>query len=282
MSQGSGTLVAVNQQHGLVVTNWHVVRDAQGPIVVTFPDGFQSAATVMTTDENWDLAALLIWKPKVAPIPIARQMPRPGELLTIAGYGAGTYRAATGRCTQYVAPGVEFPYEMVELSAEARQGDSGGPILNERGELAGVLFGAAGGTTSGSYCGRVRKFLAAIWPDVEQAPDEVYVSAPASNAATQWPTADVLRQVPDHAARTVIVNPSPQTPAGQSSSPQRPVAAAPIAHDVSRPRHGASGIDWQKLVGSTPLDQAKSILATIGILGIFIQFTRLITGSKDS
>ena len=64
-----------------------------------------------------------------------------------------------GKCTQYVAPGLNFPYEMLELSVEARQGDSGGPILNEQGELAGVLFGAGRGTTSGSYSGRVQQFL---------------------------------------------------------------------------------------------------------------------------
>ena len=49
---------------------------------------------------------------------------------------------------------------MIELSAPARNGDSGGPILNSRGELAGVLFGSAFGRTSGSYCGRLRWFIA--------------------------------------------------------------------------------------------------------------------------
>ena len=48
----------------------------------------------------------------------------------------------------------DWPVEMVELSAAARKGDSGGPILNSRGELAGVLFGAGFGRTTGSYCGR--------------------------------------------------------------------------------------------------------------------------------
>src|SRR5438552_2253482 len=36
-SMGSGSLVAVDAIHGLVVTNWHVVRDATGPITVVFP-----------------------------------------------------------------------------------------------------------------------------------------------------------------------------------------------------------------------------------------------------
>jgi hypothetical protein len=147
-----------------VISNWHVVRDASGPITVEFPDGFKSPAEVVKTDKDWDLAALSIYRPRIAPVPITANAPQPGDPLTIAGYGSGDWRMTSGRCTQYLAPGVEFPYEMVELSAEARQGDSGGPILNDRGELAGVLFGSGPGYTSGSYGGRVLKFLATVVP----------------------------------------------------------------------------------------------------------------------
>src|SRR5205085_2334043 len=102
--------------------------------------------------------------PRVTPVPVSPAAPQPGDPLTIAGYGSGDWRMTSGRCTQYLAPGVEFPHEMVELAAEARQGDSGGPILNQRGELAGVLFGSGPGYTSGSYGGRVLKFLSAVVP----------------------------------------------------------------------------------------------------------------------
>src|SRR6185436_15658743 len=78
-------------------------------------------------------------------------------------------RAASGRCTQYVAPGTSFPFEMVEVAVSARQGDSGGPIFNEKGELAGVLFGEGHGRTSGSYCGRVRWFLTSVVRDLPDA-----------------------------------------------------------------------------------------------------------------
>ncbi|NLE39713.1 MAG: trypsin-like peptidase domain-containing protein [Pirellulaceae bacterium] len=159
LSLGSGALVAVSEQYGLVVTNWHVVRDGNGTATVVFPDGFSSPATVARVDRDWDLAALVIWRPRVQPIPLGNQRPEIGEPLWIAGYGKGSYRMVSGQCTQYLSPGRKLPFDMIELSAGARQGDSGGPILNQQGELAGVLFGAAWGKTSGSHCLRVRQFL---------------------------------------------------------------------------------------------------------------------------
>ena len=79
-----------------MITNWHVVRDAAGPIAVVFPDGFQSAAQVLKLDPDWDLAALLIWRPRAAPIALANVPPKPGDMLTIAGYGSGTLPSRVG------------------------------------------------------------------------------------------------------------------------------------------------------------------------------------------
>jgi hypothetical protein len=165
VSYGSGALVAVTEYYGLVVTNWHVVRDATGPLYVDFPGGFRSPARLLKTDRDWDLAALAIWRPPVEPLTVATEAPRPGDRLTIAGYGPGWYRAMSGRCTQYVSPGGNHGFEMVELEAPARNGDSGGPIFNDRGEIAGILFGSAFGRTTGSYCGRLRWFLAGVKND---------------------------------------------------------------------------------------------------------------------
>jgi hypothetical protein len=148
----------------LVLTNWHVVHEASGPIEVIFPDGFRSPGHVHKVDQDWDLAALAVWRPSAAPVGIASAVPRQGDSLTIAGYGMGDYRAVTGRCLQFLAPSENQPYEILELGAAARQGDSGGPIFNSRGELAGVLFGEGDGRTCGSHCGRVRQFLTAVLP----------------------------------------------------------------------------------------------------------------------
>lgn len=158
-AQGSGTLIARDERHGWVITNWHVVRDAIGPVQVIFPDGFHASGQVLKTDETWDLALVLIPRPPANPLPLATQVPRIHEPVTISGYGQGTFRTVSGRCTNYAAPDQHHPQEMIDISVAARQGDSGGPILNARGELAGVLFGSGQGGTTGTHVGRVRMFL---------------------------------------------------------------------------------------------------------------------------
>ena len=165
---GSGTLIGHTERLGLVITNWHVVRGEAGTIMVVFPDGFRSAARVLRSDRDWDLAALAIWRPRTQPVTVSGYTPQPGETLTIAGYGQGQYRASSGRVTQYVAPGSNFPFEIVEVSTGAREGDSGGPILNARGELAGVLFGSSFNRTMGSYSGRVRAFLGTVLDEFQR------------------------------------------------------------------------------------------------------------------
>lgn len=191
---GSGTLVDAREDYGLVLTNWHVVHAAQGPIEVTFPSGFVSQARSLKMDSEWDLAALVIWRPPCEPVRMATIPPRPGDRLTICGYGSGNYRAATGRCTQFYAPRLNLPQELVELDVQARQGDSGGPIFNDRGEMAGVLFGAGQGTTLGSFEGRVKTFLASLAPDIGQQDSAPQVALkPASPAASTTSTCPTCR-----------------------------------------------------------------------------------------
>lgn len=270
VSQGSGTLINVRSQRGLIITNWHVIRDATGPIIVTFPDGFRSAATVLKVDHDWDLAALLIWRPRAEPIAISMAAPRPGDSLTIAGYGAGNYRAVTGVCTQYVAPGRRMPYEMVEVSAEARQGDSGGPILNDRGELAGVLFGAGGGTTSGSFCGRVRWFLESAWPAEQTTAADMLVSVPAHQPITRWP-ADGLAALLQTATppQGTFSEPAPNYSTGAITPATIPPGERPAS---------VTTLNLGELVGTTPLERSKTILAAIGILAVCLQVGRVFGG----
>jgi hypothetical protein len=299
-SYGSGTLIDVRDRYGLVITNWHVVRDAAGEVEVIFPGGFRSKASVLKVDSDWDLAALVIWRPEVEPVSLADRAPQPGELLTIAGYGQGEYRQATGRCTQYVAPGMNFPYEMVELSTAARQGDSGGPIINEQGELAGVLFGAGHGTTSGSYCGRVAQFLTTITPDVghsnetliaENSPQRMPpaeagdsedpwrgVAAAASQRAAPRSAASqqASSQRNEPAERTELAaNPPARSPNHEVSDKAPPPAAAVAALADTSTSDASNVVTWHDLAGESWFDQAKTILALVGALALVVQAIKM-------
>ncbi len=296
-SLGSGTLVAVSEHHGLVVTNWHVVRDAAGPIAVAFPNGFRSTASVLRTDREWDLAALAIWRPNVDPVPLAGVPPRPGEPLTIAGYGSGQYRTITGRCTQYVAPAPNQPFEMVELSAPARQGDSGGPIFNGRGELAGVLFGTAAGQTSGSYCGRVRAFLTAVRDDFFRLQPNPAVLAQRPTAASPPPALVASAPpatVPDRPASPSAISqapppdPNPAITANVSSPPTVAIAAGETGWPSASPQPAAGSLGGEvvaKLPDSnasgTPLwNDIKNYLAAIGVGAIVFHMMKFFSAAS--
>ncbi|MEN6494966.1 MAG: serine protease [Thermoguttaceae bacterium] len=161
---GSGTLVYRDQQRGVVLTCAHLFREKTGDVSVVFPDGARFQAEVLAIDETWDLAALGIAPPAVAPVTVASESPRPGDVLRSCGYGPdGRYRCNQGEALGYTRPAVNATYETLELRGAAREGDSGGPVFNSRGELAAVLWGTDGRTVGSTYCGRVRKFLAAIF-----------------------------------------------------------------------------------------------------------------------
>ena len=162
---GSGTLVDVSEKKGIVITNWHVIRDGAGEIHVRFPDGFVAKASVLQSDKTWDLAALSIARPRVKPVKLSKRIPEIGDALTVAGYGGGTYRHTAGRLLQFCAPGMTEPAEILEVTTPVRGGDSGGPIFAQNGSLAGVIFGSASGTTNGSHAGRVQKFLDSLRED---------------------------------------------------------------------------------------------------------------------
>lgn len=297
LSLGSGTLVDANDDYGLVVTNWHVVRDAVGPVEVVFPDGFHSMARIVRADKEWDLAALLIWKPTVQPIPLSTVPPRPGEMLTIAGYGSGDYKMQSGPCVEYLAPAPGRPLEIVELAAAARHGDSGGPILNSRGELAGVLFGEGGGHTDGSYGGRVNQFLQLAAVDLRGLPaSNIAKNAPARPPATiaqnntngignssaarfagnigepaSSETTASAAQWPESAAPRIADRSSA---GGSPQSNNRSAKQLTLAAESSNNSTANDASGWTKGPSFIWTNEIKTFLAAIGVAAIALQILR--------
>jgi hypothetical protein len=214
-------------------------------------------------------------------------------MLTIAGYGSGAYKMQSGPCTEYLAPAPGRPLEIVELAAAARHGDSGGPILNSRGELAGVLFGEGGGHTDGSYGGRVNQFLQLAAGDLR--------SLPASSGDKGGPANTSIAQAKNDRSKSAstaqfaggISEPAQSGPAdgivsGPASPPwaDRPIASKPASSDRrARPLAvAAESPAGSAATGRTPSvkgqsivwkDELKTFLAAFGVAAIVLHVFRL-------
>lgn len=163
-SIGSGSLVEYEGQYA-ILTNYHVVKDGRGRIRVAFADGTWRTATLVGTDPTWDLAALELSEPPKGITPAKLQYGteakwEPGQRLESAGYGPdGKLAVNSGRFLAYRTRAGATAADWLEMSGRARQGDSGGPIFDARGRLAGVLWGTDGRSVVGTQVGRVHRFL---------------------------------------------------------------------------------------------------------------------------
>jgi len=233
-SLGSGTLVDKNAEHGLVLTCAHLFDDGVGTINVTFPASAPVGARLIAIEPSADLAALLIHAPPADAVPVAIDAPRRGEVITSCGYGGqGQLACNRGLVLGYGRLNNSPQAETLEISGWARQGDSGGPMLNLRNELVGVLFGASGRSVDGTCCTRIRQFLA---PHARrfrpQQPPQTYPapvvpSAPPRPIETPAPQPPVVVTAPPAVVEPPVV-PNLKTPA--PSAPPTPIAApAPSA-----------------------------------------------------
>lgn len=160
---GSGTLVDNSPARGIILTCAHLFSEGTGRISIEYPGGRMVGGQLILADRKWDLAAITIPGSGVTPIKIADQYPKPGDSVESSGYGQnGSYRTNRGRVTGYLTTRASQTHETLELTGYAREGDSGGPIVNRRGQLGGVLWGTDGRTVLGTYCGRIKKFLAGV------------------------------------------------------------------------------------------------------------------------
>jgi serine protease Do len=162
-SVGSGIIV---HERGYILTNHHVVAGAE-QIVVTLPSGEDLLAEVVGSSRVYDLTLLKL-AGEVRGLPTAplgqSEDLRIGEWAIAIGSPYGYLLAdtsptvtvgvisATKRDLKPDASGRANLFDMIQTDAAIHPGNSGGPLVNSRGEVIGInsfLIGGQGGTGLG-------------------------------------------------------------------------------------------------------------------------------------
>ena len=141
---------------GHIVTNAHVVEDAKS-LTVLFHDGYETPAKLIGTDTNIDLA--------VIKVDIARHRFKPvsfgdsddlvvGEAVVAIGSPHGLDATLTRGIISGLNRSLEFDdgttmEGAIQTDAALAPGNSGGPLLNQEGEVIGVNTAGYRGTALG-------------------------------------------------------------------------------------------------------------------------------------
>lgn len=138
--RGTGTGFIVDAA-GFIVTNHHVIKDADR-IRVKLADGRETKAVLQGSDTETDLALLKIEADNLTALPLGdSDAIRVGDPVVAIGnpleyeysVTAGIV-SAKGRKVYNNAPYEEF----IQTDAAINRGNSGGPLLNQAGEVVGV------------------------------------------------------------------------------------------------------------------------------------------------
>jgi S1-C subfamily serine protease len=139
--QGQGSGFILNKD-GLILTNNHVIGNAQ-QVEVRLSDQHTYKAQVLGVDPNHDLALLKIIAPNLVPATLAESQ---GLVVGQRVYAIGNPFGLQGTMTRGIISAIRSirgpqgnPIEdAIQTDAAVNPGNSGGPLLNSRGEVIGI------------------------------------------------------------------------------------------------------------------------------------------------
>ena len=139
--RGLGSGVIVNASEGLIITNAHVIEDAD-EIIVTLKDKRQLEAEIVGTDKKTDIALIKVSAKKLAELQIAKASDvKVGDYVIAVGNPFGLSHSVTAGIVSALGRdnGSGDGYQdFIQTDASINPGNSGGALVNSKGELIGI------------------------------------------------------------------------------------------------------------------------------------------------
>lgn len=144
IATGTGFFIQPN----LVATNAHVIAGVTNPKII-MRDGHLYNAQPVLFNPAYDFVILRVSRSVVAePLQVDFTNPQNGTPLFIPGYpGGGPYKEKTGVLTETIIAASKDIYgkaaanrKVLSMQSHIEHGNSGGPVLDRKGNVVGVVF----------------------------------------------------------------------------------------------------------------------------------------------
>ena len=150
-TQSLGSGVIIDASRGLVVTNNHVIANAD-QITVKLRDGRNLQAELVGTDPDTDVAVVKIPVGRLTAVSLAdSERLRVGDYVVAIGNPFGLGQTVTSGIISALARsglGITGYEDLIQTDASINPGNSGGALVNLRGELVGIntaIYSQSGG-----------------------------------------------------------------------------------------------------------------------------------------
>ena len=139
-SAGSGFVLT---KDGYIVTNYHVVKDAD-TVKVTMYNGDEYDAKYVGGDEDYDIAVIKVEATNLQPVTLGNSDNlNVGDHVLAIGNPLGelTFSMSGGMvsCVNRAINVDGTPFNMIQTDASINPGNSGGPLFNQYGEVVGIV-----------------------------------------------------------------------------------------------------------------------------------------------
>jgi S1-C subfamily serine protease len=127
---------------GIMVTNYHVLGKNKGEVlgVMDGKERLFEIEKILAASESDDLVVLKLRNARLTPLPIGEPAKVGSDVWVISHPDSNFFTISRGFVSRYhIQLRDSLPLKRMSITADFAKGSSGGPVLNQKGEVVGVV-----------------------------------------------------------------------------------------------------------------------------------------------